>query len=387
METRIPYLAPSRELSLLLGLMQGPASLSPGLDKELFFRMVKKNRMEPLVSQRLTEEIPGYDGDGETLLMMQQISQLGHLARLFESRGIRALSVKGPAMAMEMYDSLSLRSCHDLDFLIDVKQMDQATELLLADGWQWHEAPMLKTPKRRAENRRTMQHNLFMKNELYLELHWRLLPWDCDRFDSLWANRRYTTLGGAQIAIPSRQDQLCHQIVHNTRHGYHRLKWLADTVQLLPILEKEGDALWRQLEKDGQQLMLLITMVLLLRFKVLQLPDISLGGYHFARQEEALSVQCNQADAQLLQKAIALTDELLPLLEGTNDGEFSPAQQHYACQLPRPLFEKSVCRRWLNRLRPKPWIWEWVDLPDRWYFLYWPLRIIHKLWKILRGIK
>lgn len=385
MTRMIPYLKPTVELTTLLRLMGGEATLPPEADKERFMVLVKKNRMELMAAENLAGGMPETNRDEETLHMMRQVSMLGYLIRFFEKASIRCLSVKGPAMVLELYGILGLRSCHDLDLLVEKSQVDRATELLQRDGWQWHEQQTLTTPKRLAESKHTQNHYLFRKGELYLELHWRLLPWRCDAFEALWTNRRKVTLGGAQVPVPGKVDQMYLQVVHNTRHGYHRLKWLADMLQMVCGSAGEMDILWRRMEKDDQQLMLLMAMLLLQRLPMLEVPEAVFGGYRFSRKEQGVLAETGRQGDKLLCKAQRLTDELLSLMEGTGDREASPAYYHYFHQLPHPLNQKYLPQRLLLRLRPRVWLWQWVDLPDGWYWLYWILRPVHKLWKILRG--
>lgn len=382
---KISYLQPSRELQLLLQLMQEKAALPPSADRQRFFQLAQKNRMMPVVAERLTDGVPEYDADGEAALVMRQVTVLGRLARLFGEKGIRFLAVKGPAMALDVYGSLLLRCYHDLDVLVEVQKVDQAVEVLRQDGWEWYEASSLTTPKRLAESKKWQHHYLFMKGDLFIELHWRLLPWDTDAFDELWNNRRTLMLGGEELTIPGRMDQICHQIIHNTRHGYHRLKWLTDMVQLMPVLCENMDVLWQQLHKDGQELMLLVTVMLLQRLAVLDVPAMCFSGIRFAREMDGVVAEADGKQIKLVEKAMALTDELLPLMEGLQEEEYSSGKMHYARQLPHALRDQNLVTRWVDRLRPRPWLWEWVNLPDGLYFLYWLLRIIHKLWKTLSG--
>jgi len=372
---------------MLLQLMQKPLALPDDVNKDRFFQLVRKNRMEPMAAERLEGGLPDYDSAEETMLMMRQVTMLGQLVQLFEQCGIRVMSIKGPAMAWEMYETLSLRSYHDLDLLVSEDKIEAATALLQKVGFHWYEKESLTTKKRLAESKKIQQHYLFQKDALYLELHWRLLPWDSDDFNYLWTGRRSILMGGAQVAIPGRMDQLYHQVVHNTRHGYYRLKWLADMAQIFPSVGDELENLWRRMEQDGQQLFLLITVMLLQRLKGLEMPEMALGGIRFCRGETGVQIQAEPHKKRLIQKAEALTDELLPLLERVNGKEFSPQQQHYFRQLPYPMHKKNIISRLVAQLRPRPWVWQWIDLPDRLFFLYWPLRIAQKIGKIYKRLK
>ena len=384
MEMFIPYQRTSAEMSLLLRLMQGEAKLPAEIDRERLQAMIRKNRLEPMAVERLDgAACLDLAADEAALTTMWQISLLGHLARLFAQQGIRVLSVKGPALSMEIYGTPGMRSNHDLDLLVERQNVDQAVELLVQDGWTWYERDVLTTPKRRAESMHLQNHYLFTKGEMCVELHWRLLPWDCDVFEQLWEERRQVMLGGAEIAVPGVVHQLHHLVYHGVRHGFHRMKWLADLAVLLPRHVVDMDDLWHSLAKCGQDMTLVLTWVLLLSLRELVIPDVSFGGVTLKRTNSGVLASGTGKAENVLQQVQKLRDTLLPLLESENDIEDTAPYYKYRDMLPIKI--GNYMKQMLNRLRPRAIVWRWIDLPDSLYWLYWPLRPLEKVWRLLKG--
>lgn len=385
MEMHIPYRRTSAEMSLLLRLMQGEAKLPAEIDRERLQAMIRKNRLEPMAAERLDgAACLDLAADEAALTTMRQISLLGHLARLFAQQGIRVLSVKGPALAMEIYGTPGMRSNHDLDLLVDSTQLDQAVKLLAQDGWTWYEGDVLTTPKRRAESLRSQNHYLFIKGDIYLELHWRLRPWDCDAFEQLWEARRQVMLGGAEIAVPGVVHQLHHLVYHGVSHGFHRMKWLADLAVLLPRHTGDMDALWHSLAQSGQDMKLVLTWVLLLSLRELVIPDVSFGGVTLKRTDSGVLASGTGKAETVLQQVRKLLDTLIPLLESPIEIEQTMPYLKYRTMLSKAMHCRGFLEWTVREFRPCVIVWRWIDLPDSLYGLYWILRPLERVRRLLR---
>ena len=252
----------------------------------------------------------------------------------------------------------------------------------MQDGWTWYERDVLTTPKRRAESLHVQNHYLFTKGEMCVELHWRLLPWDCDVFEQLWEARRLVTLGGAQIAVPGVVHQLHHLVYHGVRHGFHRVKWLADVAVLLPRHVRKMDELWCSLAQCRQEMTLLVSWVLLLTLEEMDIPDIILDGITLQRQEDGVHISGSARMRARLKQVQKLLDTLMPLLESENDIEDTAPYYKYRDLLPIKI--GNYMKQMLNRLRPRAIVWRWIDLPDSLYWLYWPLRPLERVRRLLK---
>ncbi|BCG57428.1 nucleotidyltransferase domain-containing protein [Paenibacillus sp. URB8-2] len=153
----------------------------------------------------------------------------GELAR----RNIRALFLKGPVIAKDLYGDISLRTSCDLDLLIPMSELSGAESMLSSLGyikddyihtvlndWKWrHHHTTFTHPKKGVK----------------VELHWRLNPAPSGEpdFEELWGRRRISGLTSRPVAYLGKEDLFLFLVSHGARHGWSRLRWLLDIKQLL----------------------------------------------------------------------------------------------------------------------------------------------------------
>ena len=164
----------------------------------------------------------------------QAAAELGRRARLqlvlarLDAAGIRAMVLKGAALAQWLYPRPSLREFSDVDLLFGSRaDAERAGEALATLGYAM--------PYRAGRFR----HEVLCRSDdggLDLDLHWRLIDWPAlgalPGFDALWAARiPLPGLGGAAFGLSARH-ALLHACVHrasNLSAGLgDRLKWLYD---------------------------------------------------------------------------------------------------------------------------------------------------------------
>ena len=93
----------------------------------------------------------------------------------FEERGIETLAYKGPAMAIQVYGDLSLRSFVDLDLLIRPADAALAGSVLAARGYHPH---LDLTPAQELMLFRSECDRVYLREgrNIVLELHWAVAP-------------------------------------------------------------------------------------------------------------------------------------------------------------------------------------------------------------------
>lgn len=93
----------------------------------------------------------------------------------FEARGIETLAYKGPAMAIQVYGDLSLRSFVDLDLLIRPDDAALAGSVLTARGYHPH---LDLTPAQELMLFRSECDRVYLREgrNIVLELHWAVAP-------------------------------------------------------------------------------------------------------------------------------------------------------------------------------------------------------------------
>ena len=121
-----------QEMEFMVSLAAGgsePAA-ADDMDWQRFEKLVSKNRIKPLVAagvKKLPQEMIQQHielsrlldvKNKYTLFTMQQMQLLAFVMSDLEVHGIRALSLKGPLLAVDLYGNPEMRYSHDLDILV-----------------------------------------------------------------------------------------------------------------------------------------------------------------------------------------------------------------------------------------------------------------------------
>lgn len=163
-------------------------------------------------------------------------AELVELMALLEAEGIRAVSYKGPVLAVALYGDPALREFGDLDILMDPTQLLAAKQLLLRRGYRVeHEL----TPALEAAYLRSSRHyHLVMVHPvtaIMVELHWKTdaqFPVGAPCDDEWWSRLSMVSLpNGALRTIPDR-DMLLLLCLHGSKHHWGALGWMVDIVEL-----------------------------------------------------------------------------------------------------------------------------------------------------------
>ncbi len=365
----------SRELRLLLalvGLDNNPSLPSelldstPHWDWDDFLRLVVHHRVYPAVYlslKRLSHPaIPPSvmqalfaEYRRNSFMMLQLCGELQRVGQCFEQQGIRFFVLKGPVLAEALYGDLSMRTSKDLDMLVSPTDMERADHLLQSCGYEQSVAEPTPFIFRLRKDPGRDYHKSYIHpgNKVQIELHWRMNG-RSDRepaFDELWEHRRLLSLAPASIAYLG-QEHMCFSLVtHGSRHGWFRLRWLADM-----------DRLFRQ-QRDHDQLM-----------RILQVYKVG----HYGEQAMVLCEQLlctNLSDVRNQPPSgyvLRIVRSAMDVIGGASD-------VRYKLLLKRPL-QKVVYV--LGMLLPRRLDWETLPLPKPLHILYIPLRPVLWLWRM-----
>lgn len=243
----------SKELSFLLTLLRGTDDLetlnnqmSAALNWQHTIELALHHRVYPLLYLRLKELVQrGYavpEGVLQTLNMiyMKNTFQMLHLSgemerlcRALDEQHIRALFLKGPVLAADLYGDVSMRTSCDLDILIPLRQLAQTEAMLSALGykkddyihsvlgdWKWRHHHV------------TYYHR---DKQVKVEIHWRLNPGPAKEpsFEQLWVHKRQSDLLPYPVYILGVEHLFLFLVTHGARHGWSRLRWLLDIDQMM----------------------------------------------------------------------------------------------------------------------------------------------------------
>ncbi|NGM85587.1 nucleotidyltransferase family protein [Paenibacillus sp. 7124] len=212
-------------------------------DWEEFVKLALHHRVYPNLYPRmknLGEAVPGEvtgclfaHYSRNTFQMLHLSAEMEFLDGELARRNIRALFLKGPVIAKDLYGDISMRTSCDLDLLIPLVELSGAEVMLTSLGyikddyihtvlndWKWrHHHTTFTHPKKGVK----------------VELHWRLNPAPSGEpdFEELWERRRLSKLTGRPVAYLGKEDLFLFLVSHGARHGWSRLRWLLDIKQLL----------------------------------------------------------------------------------------------------------------------------------------------------------
>ena len=297
-------------------------------------------------------------------------AELVRVHRFLQERGIAALAVKGPTLAMLAYGDLAGRPYHDLDFLVRPEDRDRVREELSRIGYR----PLFtETGARLRAHRSTQCHDQFQheSSKVWLEVHWKLLPDILQvRFseEDIWEGVQRVEIAGERIPTLPPETLALFLCAHGAKHLWCRREWLADVGGLVLRCPIDWDRVAGRARELGMERILRLAFLLVRGFQGVQIP--------------------------------------LPLRQET---EQDPAVRRLAGELRRqyvgcgydPIgFRKTapfyfrMRERWVDRLRdgwshlrivltPTEREWDRLLLPDLLFFLYYVIRPL--LWLARRS--
>lgn len=306
-----------------------------------------------------------------------RMQALAQIARQFQEAEIPMLSFKGPLLSLELYGDPEVRNSCDLDILVAEEKLEEACRCLEELGYTQQHSVWDDTPKRREIRRRQgkQMHLLFRKDGIAVELHWRICYRFVVPFETLWASRRCMKLLEQPVYTLDSQENLCYLITHGAGHGFRQLRWL---LEIYTLLERDHfliSPLYGRMKQRGVASLLLETLLLLYRLPGFAMPDslnLPQDSIRFQKTEKNTVLFWPWYEDREVHRALGLAKAVSPLLRRTNpeeglDGRF------YKHLLPtlgyRPPFLLSL-------FTPDTTELEWLNLPDQWFFLYYPLRPI-----------
>ncbi|WP_411738680.1 nucleotidyltransferase family protein [Peribacillus sp. S4] len=213
------------------------------IDWELFLQLAMHHRIYPLVYSKLNkidvELIPLYviqalsqEYKENTFQMLHLSGEMERLSKLFTENNIRLLFLKGPAIAADIYGDISLRTSKDLDILIPITDLKKAELLLFNCGYEKEGVSSTSTIRKWGSHHVSYYHS---QKKIQIEIHWRLYrpPAKEPSFDELWKRKRVSFLTSYPVYFFGEDDLFLYLVTHGAKHGWFRLRWLADVDQII----------------------------------------------------------------------------------------------------------------------------------------------------------
>lgn len=375
-------------LSLALG--EQPQLDDTSFDWNRFFEFTRKNRLETLSAAgaaKLSEkpeqlhklQLQSQQLTGKT---MQQIQLLAFLVADFQNAGIPVLSMKGPLLAAEIYSDPSLRHSNDLDLLVREEDFEAAKGRLLTVGFVEEILPIMQSEKGRKirEKMGEDMHAVFVKNDLCVELHWRISFRYPVSFQELWESREEKMLLGQTVSCLGKKENMIYLICHGAGHGFSRLRWLVDLYKLFTKSDANFTELYQAMVQKESEAFLLETLLLLYLIPTFRMPAISNDYFSLSRQDSFVYFSFHKDIQTAALRACHLTDLLEPLILNSEDPTGIP-ERNYMHMLPVVGKRVTVFSYVYKLMQPKRAELERFHFPDSLYFLYYIVRPFYKLWR------
>lgn len=295
--------------------------------------------------------------------------ELRRLLALFDAAGIDALAYKGPALAVQAYGDLSLRSFVDLDLLVRPESIPRALDLLSARGY----APALDLSPaqercfRRVDGDYPLVHR---ETDLLVELHARVssrrfcMP---IRTDDLLRRARAVRVGGGEVKTLGDDDLLVSLCVHGAKHRWKRLEWLAALAALLRAGRGDVPAALRLAAEVRARRTVLLGLSL--AHRLLGAP-LSADVVREIDGDPGIAALGAEAEARLF--------------DDEGDGDETVANLRFNLRARDSRRDRArYAARWL--FAPSPEDWRWARLPDALFPLYRVLRPVRLLLRHGRG--
>ncbi|MBS1913386.1 MAG: nucleotidyltransferase family protein [Bacteroidetes bacterium] len=289
---------------------------------------------------------------------------IGVLALLGRS-GLKALPLKGPLLAQDLYGSLSMRSYSDIDLLVRTADAARSIELLRGLGYR----PRPELPAAGEEAYRRYEYDRSMENTAngaHLELHWRLLErtiaFPLDE-EELWALLREGSFAGAPAMAMPDHVQLLFLAAHGAKHAWSILGWTLDVARLAGKDGLEWDQLAALARDGGCQRLLHVALALAGELWGLELPE------RFATRLMADTAAADIAGSILERSLVRMQEEI-------------SSREEARCYLSmRERLRDRVRFRWLWLVTPNLADRRALRFPAVLSFLYIPARPLRLAWR------
>ena len=301
---------------------------------------------------------------------LAQLAALKRATGLLTAGGIPCLVLKGLPLGQRSFGNPLVRHQGDVDLLVSPRRFPAAERVLLENGWRRVEPQFPETPVRnRWYARFRHEHKLVGPGGL-LELHRRLSynPFYFDApFERLHAGSVPVEIGADTFRALGEDDEIVYLMCHGARHYWKQLKWLYDVAALLVSMEPERlERVWARCRQDRLESILASTLLLCREAFHVRIPrgapPLPTGGRRAGWIAGFSRRTWGESDPARF------------------TGGFDWAGQKVIGLIAKPDFRTVAYE--LASVAVAPRDWKRLDLPDRLFYLYFPLRPL--LW-LTRG--
>jgi hypothetical protein len=170
------------------------------------------------------------------LHILKLSGELARLSRLFAANDIPWLSIKGPALSVQLYGDIAARQAHDIDILIGENDLEKAAKILTQAGYVATYDPSEFNPTQIQFWRKYYKDAFFThgSKNIYIELHWRIVI-DSHIFNDIdfFENIHGVTVANNNIPVLNDLTNIIYLCYHGGCHAWRRLFWLWDMARII----------------------------------------------------------------------------------------------------------------------------------------------------------
>lgn len=213
---------------------------------------------------------------------MQHLKMVQHfisITDLLRENKIPFTSLKGPLLSHRIYNDPTVRFSHDIDLLIDESKIDATIKLFLNNNYNLTEGAFWPEKKSQQELIINNGHHIsFYSKELRLcvEIHWTLMHTisvSQKKFKQIVTqNQTEVIFSGRKFTVLNPEFELLFLLLHGSRHGWERLKWLID-IKDYPLEKLDIEAFKKLVKRFNAERIIGQTNFLLEKFFDKRLPN------------------------------------------------------------------------------------------------------------------
>lgn len=401
-EFRIEKLRVSKELYLAMLLCCSDMSekqrnrakqLAQEVDIEEFEKVVIVHRIYGLVMENILGIKLFPEGTCKRLKqavqehMFHAMCLAGVLVKIvneFQKEQIPMLLMKGPVLGWRLYKNMTVRVSNDLDILVRWEDFEKAAECLKNMGFEQKQS---YTKKQQKQIYKTRHHIDFMRNDgVHVEIHWKMSETMDVYLEDLWTAHREISFAGVHVPVPDEISEFLFLVHHGIGHGFYRIKWLLDIVEIVRKNEIRWEDVFARAKKENRLFELITCLLICYILEAFELADTDFDKVRIGTISSGIIVEINDGIVleRELNSARRMIDAMIPVVLRHNDyteelggtAEFIRYFHMYEEELDK-WEGRTKAQRFFLRLKPMARDFEKFKLDDKIYFLYYILRPLY----------
>lgn len=208
------------------------------LSKEIIYTrqyLYDRHRLSHQQIDRWFNSSSGSSFLAEKVELLDRVKKFLFVTDLLSKNNVSYVSIKGPLLSYKLYGDASVRFSHDIDLLIDLKDLSLALVQLEENGFHFLESGVWPKKKNKQEWVKKHLHHVVLYNKeinFCVELHWTLLQQVPIKQEQLLKivrqNLSSVTVFNRTFMILNPELELLYLMLHGAKHAWGRLKWLVD---------------------------------------------------------------------------------------------------------------------------------------------------------------